>query len=163
MYSCLILLQRFIARSLIRIYGVDLTMATSRVKKSDPHQQVAEFLKNLEHPLKKEIEAVRQIILNANKELTEHIKWNAPSYCFNNDDRITFNLRGKGFFQLIFHCGAKVKQRAEKEPMMIDETGLLEWITNDRAFVKFQDMTDVTSRAESLGQLVNQWIIVTRC
>ena len=137
-------------------------MAPSRGTKSDPHQQVAEFLQNLEHPLKKEVEEVRKIILNANTDLTEHIKWNAPSYCFNNDDRITFNLRGKGFFQLIFHCGAKVKQQARKEPIMIDETGLLEWITNDRALVNFHDMSDVTSKAESLDPLVNQWIAVTK-
>lgn len=79
------------------------------IKLSGP-QQVVEFFNNLEHPLKKEIEEVRKIILSTNESITEHIKWNAPSFCFNNEDRVTFNLQGKGFFRLVFHCGAKVTQ-----------------------------------------------------
>jgi flagellar motor switch protein FliG len=66
------------------------------------HHQVVEYMNNLEHPLKKEIEEVRKIILSANKQITEHIKWNAPSFCFNNEDRVAFNLHGKGYFRLGF-------------------------------------------------------------
>lgn len=67
------------------------------------HEQVIEFLNNVEHPLKKEMEEVRKIILSTNEHITEHIKWNAPSFSFNNEDRVTFNLQGKGFFRLVFH------------------------------------------------------------
>lgn len=41
------------------------------------------WLEELQHPLKQEILEMRDIILDANKNLTEHIKWNAPSYCIN--------------------------------------------------------------------------------
>jgi uncharacterized protein YdhG (YjbR/CyaY superfamily) len=57
-------------------------------------QQVEEFMNNLEHPLKKEIEEVRKIIQSANNQLTEHIKWKAPSFCYHQEDRVTFNLHG---------------------------------------------------------------------
>lgn len=125
------------------------------------HEQVIEFLNNLEHPLKKEIEEVRKIILSANDQITEHIKWNAPSFCFQNEDRVTFQLQGKGFFRLVFHCGAKAKDRTEKEPLFTDTTGLLDWVTNDRAIVKLTDMSDVETKKEKLAEVVAKWIEVT--
>lgn len=126
--------------------------------KPSGHQQVVEFLNNLEHPLKKEIEEVRTIILNVNEHITEHIKWNAPSFCFNNEDRITFNLQGKGFFRLIFHCGAKKKDRQEPGPLFEDATGLMDWVSGDRAIVKIAGMNDVEANREKLGEVVARWI-----
>jgi hypothetical protein len=87
--------------------------------------QVVDYMNNLEHPLKKEIEEVRKIILSANNQFTEHIKWNAPSFCINNEDRVTFNLQGKGYFRLIFLRGSKVKKdNIGKGPLFEDTTGL---------------------------------------
>ncbi|WP_243767421.1 DUF1801 domain-containing protein [Paenibacillus agricola] len=75
------------------------------------HQQIVEYMNNLEHPLKKEIEEVRKIILSANEQISEHIKWNAPSFCFENEDRVTFNLHSKGYFRIVFHSGMKLKRK----------------------------------------------------
>ena len=110
--------------------------------------EVVAFLNTLEHPLKAEIEEVREIILNAHTSLTEHIKWKAPSFCYGDEDRITFNLRGKDYFQLIFHRGSKVKETPGDEPILKDTTGLLQWITADRAMIKFTDIQDVDSKRE---------------
>jgi len=129
--------------------------------KPSGHLQVVEYLNNLEHPLKKEIEIVREIILGVNEQITEHIKWNAPSFCFNNEDRITFNLQGKGFFRLIFHCGAKKIDRQESGPLFDDATGLLEWASGDRAIVKFAGMKDVEANREKLAEVVAKWIQAT--
>lgn len=130
------------------------------IKLSGP-QQVFEFLNNLEHPLKKEIEEVRKIILSTNESITEHIKWNAPSFCLDNEDRETFNLQGKGFFRLVFHCGAKVKDHAGNGTLFEDTTGLLDWVTNDRAMIKLTDMSDVESKKEKLAAVVAKWIELT--
>jgi hypothetical protein len=130
------------------------------MKLSGP-QLVEEFMHNLEHPLKEEIEAVRKIILSTDGKITEHIKWNAPSFCIENDDRITFNLNGKGFFRLIFHCGAKAKATANKEPLFVDTSGILEWVTGDRAIVKFIDKNDVIAKEEKLKEVISKWIQVT--
>ncbi|WP_229263710.1 DUF1801 domain-containing protein [Cohnella cholangitidis] len=120
---------------------------------------VDEFMNSLEHPLKKEIEEVRKIILSANDRITEQIKWKAPSFRYNNEDRVTFNLQGKGFFRLVFHRGAKVKDSLEKGiASSIDPAGLLEWVADDRAIVKLKDMADVEAKREILVETVARWI-----
>jgi hypothetical protein len=129
--------------------------------KRSGHEQVVEFMDNLEHPLKKEIEEVRTIILNADKRLTEHIKWNAPSFCLQDEDRVTFNLQGKGFFRLVFHCGAKVKEQAGGGPLFEDTAGLLEWVSGDRAIIKFTDMNDVQAKKEKLAATITEWMDAT--
>ncbi|MGB7815828.1 MAG: hypothetical protein WBL28_05710 [Methylotenera sp.] len=43
---------------------------------------VHDFMANLAHPLKAEIEAVRSIILAADANISECVKWNAPSFYF---------------------------------------------------------------------------------
>ncbi|WP_234978377.1 DUF1801 domain-containing protein [Bacillus tuaregi] len=67
-----------------------------RNKLSGP-EQVTEFMDELQHPLKEEISMVRQIILSTDQKITEHIKWNAPSFCYDGEDRITLTLMVKGF------------------------------------------------------------------
>ncbi|WP_290707541.1 DUF1801 domain-containing protein [Flavihumibacter sp. CACIAM 22H1] len=116
------------------------------------------YLEELTHPLKEEIMEVRQIILNSNKQLTEHIKWNAPSYCFKGEDRITFNLHGTKFFRLIFHCGVKIKARKIKGKMVSDKDQLLNWVADDRAVLQFSDMIEVMQKKKAIGLLVNEWI-----
>ncbi len=120
--------------------------------------QVDAFLAQLQHPLKEAIGEVRRIMLGAHPELTEHIKWNAPSYCYRGDDRVTFNLHGEGFFRLVFHCGAKVKAVKPAGRLLDDATGLLEWVTNDRATVAFTGVPDVHAKEAALGRVVRQWI-----
>ncbi|KAA9332866.1 DUF1801 domain-containing protein [Adhaeribacter soli] len=127
-------------------------------KKTGP-EQVAAFLENLVHPLKPEIEEVRKIILNTNSQLTEHIKWNAPSFCLQGDDRITFNLHGKDCFRLIFHCG--VKKTGTKEQLFQDESGLLTWVAPDRATATFKDMADVKRKQDQLKVIIKKWLEVT--
>ena len=129
--------------------------------KKSGHEQVVEFLNHLEHPLKKEIEEVRDIILGANECIKEQIKWNAPSFCFNNEDRVTFNLQGKGFFRLIFHCGPKKSEHEGNGALFEDNTGLLEWVAADRAIIKFTDRSDVEANREKLAAVVTKWIEVT--
>jgi len=134
---------------------------SKKLGKLSGHDQVVEYMNHLEHPFKKEIEEVRSIILNTNNKITEQIKWNAPSFCFNNQDIVTFNLHGKGFFRLVFHCGAKVKDNKGKGPLFDDNTGLLDWISDDRAIVKFTDMNDVKAKEKKLEEVIMKWIEVT--
>jgi len=121
-------------------------------------EKVNDFLGKLEHPLKKEIESIRQIILNARDGIEEHIKWNAPSFRYNNEDRITFNLRGKDTIMLVFHNGAKVRDNQADGPRYADTTGLLEWPASDRAIIKLGGMSDVLAKEERLVEIVNGWL-----
>lgn len=134
---------------------------TADRKKLSGPEQVVEFMNNLEHPLKEEIAEVRNIILSTDNRMIEHIKWNAPSFCYEGEDRITFNLQGKGFFRLVFHCGAKVKHRNTNEPLIVDTYGLLEWKAADRAMLKFTDKKDVKDKEEQLKEIITKWLEVS--
>jgi hypothetical protein len=129
--------------------------------KPSGHRQVEEFMNRLEHPLKKDIETVQQIVLGADNRLTERIKWNAPSFCANGEDRVTMNLRGRDSFLLIFHRGAKVPSDEEQEFRFQDATGLLTFLAPDRATIKFAETKDIKAGKEALAQVVRDWIEAT--
>jgi Domain of unknown function (DU1801) len=92
--------------------------------KAKPPATVDEFLKKLEHPLKPEIEAVRRIILAADKRIGEGIKWNAPSF-HTGEYFATFNLRSTDSVELILHFGAKVRDIPARGLTIDDPAGLL--------------------------------------
>lgn len=64
---------------------------------------VDEFIRNLDHPFKAEVQALRELILKVNKEITEEIKWNAPSFSYKGAYLVTFNLWEKERVHLVFH------------------------------------------------------------
>lgn len=121
--------------------------------------EVAKFLLALNHPFEKEIEEVRDSILGADEGISEHIKWNAPSYVFNGVDRITFRLHPPKNIQLIFHRGVEVKDNANFS--FTDPSGLIQWKTKDRGVVTFTDMDDFIAKRSDFTSLVKAWISVS--
>ena len=121
---------------------------------SDP--AVDEFLAGLEHPLKKEIETLRKLILAVDRSIREGIKWNSPSFK-TADWFATMNLRGDRIW-LILHTGAKVKDSAKDGVPIADPTGLLEWLAKDRAVVKFADAKAVKAKKGALQAILKEWI-----
>ena len=117
---------------------------------------VDKFMGKLEHPLKAEIEDVRAVILGADENISEHIKWNAPSFCYAGEDRVTFNLHSSKQIQLIFHRGAK--GREDQDFTFEDSTGLLKWVAADRASLILLDKQDVEAKKPALQELVVQWM-----
>jgi len=118
---------------------------------------VDEYMNQLEHPLKAEIEVLRQIILSANDQIREEIKWNAPSF-YVKEHFATFNLRSREVVQVIFHLGAKVKDNSTAGMQIDDPNGILEWLGKERCLVRFTGMSDITSKSAALTSIVNQWI-----
>lgn len=117
---------------------------------------VSVFMAGLDHPLKAEIETVRAIILGADKGITELVKWNAPSFRFE-DDFATFNLRPVDTVQLVLHKGVKAHDgdvRAE----ISDPSGLIRWVAKDRGVIAFSGMDDIRSKETALVSIVKQWI-----
>lgn len=124
------------------------------------NSEVTAFLNELKHPLRDEIEQLRNSILGANSKLEENIKWNGPNYTCNKEDRITMKIQPPRQLQLIFHRGAKVqKQPAEK--LISDTSGLLVWRENDRAIASFKTMAEITSHKAALQKIVNDWLKAT--
>lgn len=121
---------------------------------------VPTFLMKLEHGRKDEVESLRAIILKADTNLTEHVKWNAPSFGYQGDDRITFRLQPGDRVQLIFHRGAKVK--SDTASFVFDDvSGLIQWAAPDRGVVTFESMDEVERCAPKLRKLVRAWLKAT--
>ena len=129
---------------------------SSKPAARDSTADVDRLLADLEHPGKPEIEAVRALILGADKRIRESVKWNAPSYCLA-DHFATFKLRPPGSVQVVFHTGAKV--RPDARAIVIDDpAGLLKWAAKDRCVATFKDMQDVKARGNAFVAIVRQWI-----
>jgi hypothetical protein len=119
-------------------------------------EAVTAFLRELDHPMKAEIISLREAILAANDQLSEHIKWKAPSFRYGGDDRVTFNLRPQDRIQLVFHRGAKV--RPDDGFVFVDPTGLLNWAAPDRATLTLRTLDEVRARQAEIVNLVNAWV-----
>ena len=120
-------------------------------------EQVSLFLNNTQHPLKKEIKAICEIIRHSGVELSEHIKWNAPSFCYHGDDRVTLKLNSLRSVDLVFHRGSKVKAMPAGR-LIEDPTGLLKWVANDRGVLGFSSLEDIQNNKDALIHIINQWV-----
>lgn len=123
-----------------------------------PSADVEQFLDALEHPLKEGVLRLRTVIRAADPEITEHVKWNAPSFRYGGEDRVTFRLQPRGRLQLIFHRGAKVRADATGF-VFADPSGLMTWPAPDRAVIDFPDLGFVTEHEAEVGTLVRRWVL----
>ncbi|MDQ3442444.1 MAG: dihydrofolate reductase family protein [Chloroflexota bacterium] len=107
------------------------------------------------HPLKDDIVRLRATILASNPHITEQVKWKAPSFCIDGDDRVTFRLPPRGGLQLVLHRGVKVRDATGFT--FLDDTGLMEWAA-DRAIIRLADSAHVRARESLVVTLVHQWM-----
>jgi len=131
-------------------------------QQSNKSSEVTEFLKELNQPFRNEMEELRDFILTSNKDLTENIKWNAPNYCFENEDRITMRIQPMTTkVQLIFHRGAK-KQEQPKDKLIANKSKILVWKENDRAIITFKNSQEIEKGKHELEKIINEWIIAAK-
>ena len=131
-------------------------MPVSPTNRSKP---VDAFLDALVHARKDEIEAVRALILGASGDITERVKWNAPSFCVDGDDRVTLRLQRRDQLQLIFHRGAKAKDATGF--VFEDPSGLIEWAASDRGVLTVRDRADLAAKQDAIATLVAAWMKAT--
>lgn len=123
---------------------------------------VEQFLEDLSHPRKAEILELRRAILGANSDITEQVKWNAPSFCINGDDRVTFRLQPKDVVELVFHRGAKKRTETDTSAFSFDDPkGMVTWRGADRGIVAFADRHDVEDKLPAVVDLVDRWMKAT--
>lgn len=118
--------------------------ARGLVNESD---KVDAWMAALEHPLKAEMQAVREAILAAHPGITERIKWAAPSFGYKTD-MATFNHRTDKHVHLVMHNGVA----------MNDTTGHLEGDYVDRRMMYFKDAGDVATKKKALQDAVRAWV-----
>ena len=111
-------------------------------------EEVDHFLDELDHPLKAEVQMIREIIKNVNNEITEQIKWKAPSFSYRGEYLVTFNLRDQQKIHLVFHNPqiANVKSR------------LLEGDYEDRRMTYFADENDIKAKKATLEKALRDLI-----
>lgn len=118
------------------------------------------YIQSLDHPLKAELEKLRRLILGVHPDISEGIKWNAPSFHLH-DYFATTNLRAHDHLMLVLHTGAKAKNLPEP-PRIEDPSGLLTWHAPDRASVRLANMHDLTEKSADLKRIVDQWVAFMR-
>jgi hypothetical protein len=121
-------------------------------------KSVDEFVEKLDHPLKDVVVQLRAIVLSTEPHLTEQVKWNAPSFCYNGDDRITMNLSKKDQVLLIFHMGAKSKDERKLETVIKDPGKTLEWLSSNRAVMRFRSAEDLSIFETALRKNIRDWL-----
>jgi hypothetical protein len=114
------------------------------------------YMAKLKHPLKKEAELLRQIILKCDKSIGEEIAWNAPSFFYTGKMKpfkpkeykrfiLNFNLFKKDCIRLIFLRGEQIK----------DKSGLLEGdFADGRRIAIFNSADEIKKRKKDLENVV---------
>jgi hypothetical protein len=107
------------------------------------------YMRDLDHPFKAEIEALRAIILGVSPKISERIKWNAPSF-FYKEDLGAFHPRATEYAHLVllFPGGAGVPAKSS----------LLEGTAKDRREAKFHSLEDIEAKKRALEKLVRDWV-----
>lgn len=105
------------------------------------------------------IDALRAIAKTAGPDLTESIKWNAPSFAQSDEDRITLGIERKGGVRAVLHRGAAKSTDAFA---FADTDKLARWPSPDRGVLTFADTDAVEARREPLIQLFKRWLEATR-
>ena len=119
--------------------------------------EVTCFLDSTKPPLRDEIDALRTIIMSTGLNLAESIKWNAPNYSINGNDRITLRIDSPKQIQIIFHRGAKV-QTQPTERILSNKYSILLWKENDRAIASFKNLNEIQENSKMIKEIVINWI-----
>lgn len=117
------------------------------------------YLADLADDTRQMIDALRAIVRSAAPGAVETIKWNAPSFAVDGQDRITLGLDRKGAARLVLHCGAK--PRAIVDLTALDHGAVAQWPSLDRGVVVFRDLEDIRQREIAVSALCSRWVAAT--
>jgi hypothetical protein len=104
------------------------------------------WMARYENPQKPLVEAVRQVILKADKRIEETIKWQAPTFAYKGN-LASFYPKAKAHVSLLFHNGAKIA----------GDFPSLEGTGDTSRVMKFADAADLKRRSSELKRLVRAW------
>jgi hypothetical protein len=125
---------------------------------SDKQENVDAFLSALNHPQEGLIQELRATIRSVGPELTEGIKWNAPSYALEGKDIITLNFHYVDYVTIVFHTGPEGKDTHTKTPLFVDDTALLDWAADKRALLKIPSTDFLHESREEIEKVIALWI-----
>ena len=100
-----------------------------------------------DNPQKDLVQAVRRAMLDADPQVTEAIKWKAPTFMYKGNIA-SFYPKTRAHASLMFHTGATLP----------DPQGLLEGEGETSRVARFVDEDDLAAKKEALQGLVAAWI-----
>ena len=127
------------------------------MKPADTTQAVDDFMAKLDHPHKRDIEALRKLVLAVDPSIQEGVKWNAPSFRTTGYFATT-NLRAKAGIGVILHLGAKARALPRGGLAIDDPEGLLKWLGQDRAMVELGAGQELANKTSAFQAVLRQWI-----
>jgi hypothetical protein len=120
---------------------------------------VAGFIATLDGDERAIVGRLRALALAARPGVTEHIKWNAPSFCVDGDDRVTLGIERKGGVRAVLHRGAKVKDATGFA--FADADKLATWPSADRGVLTFKTEADLVAVEPKVADLFARWLAAT--
>ena len=129
-------------------------------KQPSGSEDVSAFIKKTPTDVAKLLETIRRVILGTDKEISEQIKWNAPSFYYSGEmkafdakeykrDIVVYNLHKKEYVLLVFPSGAKIN----------NDSGLLEGDYKDgRRLLKIMDLKDLKAKEKNLQKALKDWL-----
>lgn len=107
----------------------------------------------------KQIMLVRDLLFDAVPTLQETLKWNAPNYRYDNEDRITFNIINRQrLVKIVIHMGASKKEDKSDDPILDDASGLVVWNSNIRGTISFESFDDIHNKSDKFKKIITDWI-----
>jgi hypothetical protein len=122
-----------------------------------PADSVEALLDALGHPLRADIDWLRDVILQADPAVVEEVKWNAPSFR-TTEFFATMHLRTADALQLVLHTGAKAKDKALPRAQFPDPQGLMRWLADDRCILTLGAGAQLHARREAIDAILRAWL-----
>lgn len=124
------------------------------------HASIDAFLAALTPEQRPIVDKLRELAARAADGVSEHVKWNAPSFCIDGDDRITLGLSPKGVVRIVLHRGAKAQEN--KRFSFDDPAGLIQWQAADRGVLHFTSFDGLIDKESAVGDIFARWMEMTR-
>ena len=125
----------------------------------DRYRSVAEYLTAQPAERLPVIQALRQLVLEANPAAEEHIKWNSPSFVLAGVDQATISAQGKNGVRLVLHRGATTAENPDAASTFTgDPNGLLTWHSDIRASLLVTDLADLERTRAAAVEVVRAWL-----
>ncbi len=120
---------------------------------------VDEYRAALDAPTRDALDALRRIVIEAAPDLSEEIKWNAPSFSHEGRDRVTLGIEPRGGYRVVLHRGAKTEDTVGFR--FDDPDRIATWPAPDRGVIRLRDAAEIEDRAASLTPLITRWVAAT--
>ena len=104
------------------------------------------WMARYDNPQEPLVEAVRQVVLKADKRIGETIKWQAPTFIYRGN-LASFYPKSKAHVSLMFHVGAKIS----------GDFPSLEGTGDTSRVMKIMDAADLAAKTPELSRLVKAW------